>query len=594
MGSIERCRVAFAPRGDGESVILQELKLAKVQVDAALYYLSNDLLIDALAYLAAETRVKVRILVDEEMARPAHRPTLNRLNACGAEILVEELPGSGKLHLKTVVIDKKTVVTGSANWTETAFDANCEDTVVLRSPRLAAFYLQKFDALSEHLTLLESESAEPNPPDKFPDAPKASRHRKDLRIVAPRVQVFADVRSAEAFITPGRDGVNRLLALIKGATRSIDIGIYYLSDTEVVKALCDAVRGRPVKVRVVADDTMLTGDRLAYLQQMHEAGVSMYYLEKSSASLHLKTAVIDQQLVVTGSHNWTPSAAAKNVEDMLFLSSRTLAQYYLSYLEYLIKNHATEYANIERESAAQEAEQGPVTIGLRRPGVIEPGENLPKTGPRRDYRSLGKAPPQESLEVEAAVEYLDDGEYLTVLKDLIGSAKQSVVISMYHLSAGSRSPTSHQLLEVLGDAAERGIYVYLLLNMPMNQSDSQHESHSRVAEELRARGVDVRLGVPGLTIHRKVVVVDHAKILIGSHNWSEGALNGRGVYESSALLVLEKQDLRFAREILKTPVVSDMRSREKWEKELSVLRHLAALDGAEREVFIRRLEGGGR
>ncbi len=165
---------------------------------------------------------------------------------------------------------------------------------------------------------------------------------------------------------------------------------------------------------------------------------------------------------------------------------------------------------------------------------------------------------------------------------------------MYHLSAGSRSPTSHQLLEVLGDAAERGIYVYLLLNMPMNQSDSQHESHSRVAEELRARGVDVRLGVPGLTIHRKVVVVDHAKILIGSHNWSEGALNGRGVYESSALLVLEKQDLRFAREILKTPVVSDMRSREKWEKELSVLRHLDALDGAEREAFIRRLEGGRR
>ena len=44
---------------------------------------------------------------------------------------------------------------------------------------------------------------------------------------------------------------------------------------------------------------------------------------------------------------------------------------------------------------------------------------------------------------------------------------------------------------------------------------------------LARSGIDVRLHVPTISLHAKVIVVDLAKVLIGSRNWCEGALSGR-------------------------------------------------------------------
>ncbi|MBP7008456.1 MAG: hypothetical protein KBC66_01435 [Kiritimatiellae bacterium] len=90
------------------------------------------------------------------------------------------------------------------------------------------------------------------------------------------------------------------------------------------------------------------------------------------------------------------------------------------------------------------------------------------------------------------------------------------------------APLRTELLEALVSAVERrGIYVYLLLNQPSSEGDSSSQDHDRWAERLRARGIDVRLHVPGIPLHEKLVVVDLAKILLGSHNWTEGALSGK-------------------------------------------------------------------
>ena len=68
------------------------------------------------------------------------------------------------------------------------------------------------------------------------------------------------------------------------------------------------------------------------------------------------------------------------------------------------------------------------------------------------------------------------------------------------------------------------------------------------------------------------MVVDLAKVLLGSHNWTEGSLSGKKVYDSSVLLVLPGQDIRWADYIFSRETVSDMRTPELWREELRNIR----------------------
>jgi phosphatidylserine/phosphatidylglycerophosphate/cardiolipin synthase-like enzyme len=89
----------------------------------------------------------------------------------------------------------------------------------------------------------------------------------------------------------------------------------------------------------------------------------------------------------------------------------------------------------------------------------------------------------------------------------------------------------------------------------------------------------------------KTVVVDLSKVIVGSHNWSEGALSGKRVYESSALIVLDGQESRLADFLLSRRTVSDMRSRDLWRQEINALRHLAQASGSARTDLLEQLEG---
>lgn len=582
---IERSQVAFSPRGDALQNILQELRGARSRVDVAVYYFTNQTLIDALCALS-ERNIKVRVFVDEDMARASHRRALDKLVHFGATVFVENLPHNGKLHLKTAVIDEHTVITGSANWTETAFTANVEDTLIIRSPALARRYLDAYQWLERHSVPYMAGSYDGADRVSFPSAPRQPRTGGQRRIVAPRASSFPDLMALEVYFSPQQPGLDRFLESLRGAQRSIDVGIYIVTHPQIVEALCQVAARVPV--RLLADGTMNTGNRLPILQQMWDAGIEVHYVELGRANFHIKNAVIDGMEVWTGSANWTQGAAAVNAEDMLLLRSPRLARFYTDYLNTLI-GHATSFAGIERSAVAQTAPESP-RAALAPRGTPAAAAVLPPTGPRRNFRHLSDSPETPRFHVSGRVAYLRNEEYLPVLLDLIRTANQSIMISMFHVAPTTRSPSVDQVLDELGAAAERGLYVYMVLELPSDPSDAQNDNHSGVAERLRARGVDVRLSVPTLRLHEKMVVVDLCKLLIGSHNWSEGALSGGAVYESSALVLLDQQEPRFAQHILRHNILSDMRSREQWENEASLIRHVVGLGRADQERFIRELE----
>ena len=68
-------------------------------------------------------------------------------------------------------------------------------------------------------------------------------------------------------------------------------------------------------------------------------------------------------------------------------------------------------------------------------------------------------------------------------------------------------------------------------------------------------------------------------------------MSGKRVYESSALIVLDAQEPRLADFLLGRKTISDMRSRELWEQEITTLRHLNQASGKARDDLIAELEG---
>jgi phosphatidylserine/phosphatidylglycerophosphate/cardiolipin synthase-like enzyme len=62
-----------------------------------------------------------------------------------ADVAVRQDGNPGTFHHKVIVIDGKTVITGSLNFSDNANDSNDENVVVVTNPEIAAHYLQEFE-----------------------------------------------------------------------------------------------------------------------------------------------------------------------------------------------------------------------------------------------------------------------------------------------------------------------------------------------------------------------------------------------------------------------------------------------------------------
>lgn len=567
-------QVAFSPDGRALDIVLRELRAARNTLDASLFCLSHKAILDALCEVSARGHVRVRLLLDVEAASPSERHVVDRLTRHGVRAYVLPVP-NGRMHLKCAVIDGGTVITGAANWTPQAFERNIEDTLVLRSAALGS----RYGALFEQLIAQAQPQAGSH--GGAPSASEASRvaAAAPSKTMAERAGLGAQ---ATPFFCPGRSGPRRLCGQIGAATGRVDVAMYLLTDPAVVKALVDKARSRTATVRVLVDAGMLSGPLRSVLQGLADAGAEVRCWIGDRRSLHLKNAVIDGRYVWSGSANWTAGAFDRNVEDMVVFEGPALAAAYLQFMDTLY-SQATPFEPIGRKSAVAAVDPRRMREGF----VV----GLPPTGARTNWRAALSARPAESWETVAAFRYLPDEEYQPVLLDLLRSARQSILVSMYVIPAAKAAePLKTQVMDALAAAAHRGVYVYCLLHTPPGEGDVIARDHDAWADHLRSKGIDVRLHVPSVPVHDKLVVVDLAKVLLGSHNWTEGALSGARVHEASALLILPRQDPRWADYVLGRETVADMRSREHWQEELRQLRHLSGLSGSARETFVRQLE----
>ena len=134
--------VFFTPSDKCEISIIGEINKAEENIDAAVYAINNQDIVDALKD-AHRRGVKIRILTDRLQASQK-KSKVRELHDFGINIRVNS---KHKIeHNKFAVFDAESVVTGSFNWTEPAVHKNEEVCdIFVDDPQYTAQHQKLFD-----------------------------------------------------------------------------------------------------------------------------------------------------------------------------------------------------------------------------------------------------------------------------------------------------------------------------------------------------------------------------------------------------------------------------------------------------------------
>jgi phosphatidylserine/phosphatidylglycerophosphate/cardiolipin synthase-like enzyme len=125
--------------------------------------------------------------------------------------------------------------------------------------------------------------------------------------------------------SPEEDCTALAVDAIDRAEIQILVSAYGLTtSSKAVEALMQAKR-RGVDVRVIADRTTPC-ERKSGLDHLAEAGVPIW-IDNTVRIAHSKSMVIDSQVTLMGSMNWT-GGAAQNSENLNLIASKTIAAAY--------------------------------------------------------------------------------------------------------------------------------------------------------------------------------------------------------------------------------------------------------------------------
>jgi phosphatidylserine/phosphatidylglycerophosphate/cardiolipin synthase-like enzyme len=133
--------VHFSPKGGCTEAIIRELAAAKASVCVQAYSFTSEPI--AKAILEAHKRgLKVDAVLDKSNRTAQYSGATFLLNQ-GIEVLIDDHHAIA--HNKVIILDGRTVLTGSFNFTRAAEDNNAENLLIIHDcPSLAECYLANF------------------------------------------------------------------------------------------------------------------------------------------------------------------------------------------------------------------------------------------------------------------------------------------------------------------------------------------------------------------------------------------------------------------------------------------------------------------
>jgi len=143
-----------------------------------------------------------------------------------------------------------------------------------------------------------------------------------------------DVKTPEnrCYFSPGDDCENAIVSCIRNAKHSVKICVFTISENVISDAVVKAHK-KGISVKIITDNDKLN-DMGSDIRMLSKAGIRIR-IDQSSSHMHHKFCVVDKEVLLTGSYNWTKSAADRNQENILVTEDPKMVKSYLSEFEKL-------------------------------------------------------------------------------------------------------------------------------------------------------------------------------------------------------------------------------------------------------------------
>ncbi|MEG4396581.1 phospholipase D-like domain-containing protein [Microcoleus sp. BROC3] len=252
--------------------------------------------------------------------------------------------GSGLMHHKFIIIDGKTLIVTSANFTTSDIHGdfksaesrgNPNNLLKMQSPELAKVF-------SEEFSLMWGDGPGGKPDSKF-------GVKKSIRPIA-RVQVGGAIVAVQfspaTAKTPWQQTPNGLIdRTLATASKSVNLALFVFSAQQLADTL-QAKSRTGVGIRALVDSSfvyrpyseamdmmgasLLEGCKLEVENRPWSQPLATVGMPKLPVGdrLHHKFGVVDGSKVITGSHNWSEAANRANDETLLVIESATVGAHF--------------------------------------------------------------------------------------------------------------------------------------------------------------------------------------------------------------------------------------------------------------------------
>ena len=147
---------------------------------------------------------------------------------------------------------------------------------------------------------------------------------------------YTGFASIDVYFSLVNDPEGAIIQELDKAKGTIDVAMYYFTDRDLANAVI-AAHDRGVRVRIYLDKGQKEA-KYSKSRYLTNHGVPVRY-SSNPYIMHHKFCVIDNEVVITGSYNWTASADKRNNENLLVIHDAKMAQEYLAEFNRLWNNH---------------------------------------------------------------------------------------------------------------------------------------------------------------------------------------------------------------------------------------------------------------
>ena len=288
-------------QGGIEMALVEAILRTRERLDVAAFEMNSEPIYQAILD-AHERGVAVRIVTDDDHGlNDDKNEALRQLQAAGVPLVDDGR--SGLMHNKFMILDGRTVWTGSWNFTVNGGYRNNNNALVLDSDLAAAAFQAEFDEM-------------------FDRGEFGTRSRDDGI-----VNFTGSDGEVSLIFASEADEISALKAEIAGAARSIHIMTFVFSLEELAEAILLQAAQKDLVVRGIFEKRNSSAS-WSQLPALYCAGAEMRQ-DGNPYTLHHKVIIIDERTVITGSFNFSNSAARKNDENIVIIRNANIAGLYL-------------------------------------------------------------------------------------------------------------------------------------------------------------------------------------------------------------------------------------------------------------------------